>query len=254
MRDGHIIEVDDLHKSYGPLKAVDGISFFVQQGEVFGILGPNGAGKTTTVEILEGMRTPDSGRATINGIDVGADPRRVKALIGVQLQSSYFFDYLKLTELLEVLASLYKRKVEPLDLLRKVELEDKASSYFEKLSGGQKQRFSIAAALVNEPLVLFLDEPTSGLDPQSRRHMWDLVRGISEAGTTVLLTTHYMEEAELLCDRVAVMDHGHVIALDRPDALIDGLLAKGFRKERVEKQADLEDVFLDLTGRELREE
>ena len=153
-----------------------------------------------------------------------------------------------------MLASLYKRKVEPLDLLRKVELEDKASSYFEKLSGGQKQRFSIAAALVNEPLVLFLDEPTSGLDPQSRRHMWDLVRGISEAGTTVLLTTHYMEEAELLCDRVAVMDHGHVIALDRPDALIDGLLAKGFRKERVEKQADLEDVFLDLTGRELREE
>ena len=147
-----------------------------------------------------------------------------------------------------------KRKVEPLDLLRKVELEDKASSYFEKLSGGQKQRFSIAAALVNEPLVLFLDEPTSGLDPQSRRHMWDLVRGISEAGTTVLLTTHYMEEAELLCDRVAVMDHGHVIALDRPDALIDGLLAKGFRKERVEKQADPEDVFLDLTGRELREE
>ena len=250
----HIIEVDDLRKSYGDLKAVDGVSFSVRRGEVFGILGPNGAGKTTTVEILEGMRAPDSGRAAVNGIDVGEDPRGVKTVIGVQLQASHFFANLKLTEILDVLASLYHCAVDPIDLLRRVELEDKRGSYFEKLSGGQRQRFSIAAALVNSPLALFLDEPTTGLDPQSRRHMWELIQGFKQDGTTILLTTHYMEEAEVLCDRVAIMDNGRIIALDHPDVLIDGLLAKGFRKERTERQATLEDVFLDLTGRALREE
>ena len=250
----HIIEVEDLHKSYGALKAVDGVSFSVRTGEVFGILGPNGAGKTTTVEVLEGMRAPDSGRVVINGIDVGKDPRGVKAFIGVQLQSSHFFDNLKLTEILVVFASLYGGSVDSMELLRRVELEDKADSYFEKLSGGQRQRFSIAAALVNSPLALFLDEPTTGLDPQSRRHMWELIEGFKRDGTTVLLTTHYMEEAETLCDRVAIMDQGRIIALDSPDALIDALLSRGFRKERSERQASLEDVFLDLTGRALREE
>ena len=250
----HIIEVEGLKKSYGALKAVDGVSFFVRTNEVFGILGPNGAGKTTTIEILEGMRAPDSGRVIVNGVDVGLDPRAVKAGIGVQLQSSYFFDHLKLTELLSLFGALYHRSVDPMAILKRVELEDKAESYFEKLSGGQRQRFSIASALVNDPSVLFLDEPTTGLDPQSRRHMWDLIRDFRDSGTTVLLTTHYMEEAETLCERVAIMDHGHIIALDRPEALVDGLLAKGFRKEQLEKQANLEDVFLDLTGHGLRED
>lgn len=251
---GRIVEVEELHKSYGPLKAVDGVSFSIEVGKVFGILGPNGAGKTTTVEILEGMRTPDSGRALVNGIDVQKDPRSVKAMIGIQLQSSSFFDKLKLTELLEVFASLYHRRVDAMALLREVELEDKAKSYFDKLSGGQKQRLSIAAALVNDPLVLFLDEPTTGLDPQARRHMWELIRRFKAGGKTILLTTHYMEEAEELCDRVAIMDHGRIVALDSPDALINRLLAKGFRNDRVEKAANLEDVFLDLTGRALRED
>ncbi len=249
-----IIEVEDLRKSYGALKAVDGVSFTVQRGEVFGMLGPNGAGKTTTVEIMEGMRTADSGRATVNGIDVRKDPRGVKSIIGVQLQSSTFFDELKLSELLDVFASLYHRSVDAKALLHKVELDDKIDAYFSKLSGGQKQRFSIAAALVNEPVVLFLDEPTTGLDPQARRHLWEMVKQFKADGTTVVLTTHYMEEAEVLCDRVAVMDSGHIVALDRPDALVDKLLAKGFHKERVERQATLEDVFLDLTGRALRED
>jgi len=252
--DGFVIEVEDLRKSYGSIKAVDGVSFTVRKSEIFGMLGPNGAGKTTTVEIMEGMRTADSGRAIVNGIDVRKDPRAVKASIGIQLQSSSFFDGLKLSELLEVFASLYKRSVDPRALLRKVELEDKLHAYFDKLSGGQKQRFSVAAALVNDPVILFLDEPTTGLDPQARRHMWELIRQFQAGGTTVVLTTHYMEEAETLCDRVAVMDEGRIVALERPDALIDSLVARGFRKERVERQATLEDVFLDLTGKALRED
>jgi ABC-2 type transport system ATP-binding protein len=249
-----IIEVEDLHKSYGPLKAVDGVSFSVKTGEVFGILGPNGAGKTTTMEILEGMRPPDSGTALVNGIDVQKDPRGVKSVIGIQLQSSAFFDKLNLSEILEVFGSLYRRRIDPLPLLKQVELEDKAKSLFKNLSGGQKQRLSIATALVNDPLVLFLDEPTTGLDPQARRHMWDLIKQFQDEGRTILLTTHYMEEAEELCDRVAIMDHGRIIALDRPEVLIDALLDRGFHKEHVEKLANLEDVFLDLTGHALREE
>jgi ABC-2 type transport system ATP-binding protein len=252
-RNGKIIEVHDLCKSYGAFKAVDGVSFSVDSGEVFGILGPNGAGKTTTVEILEGMRPPDRGVALVNGTDVQKDPRGVKSVIGIQLQSSAFFDKLNLLEILGVFGSLYKRDVDALDILQQVELEDKAKSLFKNLSGGQKQRFSIAAALVNDPLVLFLDEPTTGLDPQARRHMWELVKQFKEQGRTILLTTHYMEEAEELCDRVAIMDHGHIVALEQPEALIDALLARGFHKKHVEKQANLEDVFLDLTGHALRE-
>ena len=252
--DKSMIQVEDLRKSYGPLTAVDGVSFFVEAGKVFGILGPNGAGKTTTIEIIEGMHTADAGRASVSGVDANRDPRRLKGLIGVRLQSSHFVSNPKLTEILEVFASLYHRTTDPMALLRKVELEDKADSYFDKLSGGQQQRFSIAAALVNEPVVLFLDEPTTGLDPQSQRHMWELIAQFKEEGTTILMTTHYMEEAEVLCDRVAIMDRGRIIAMDRPETLIQGLLARGFHKERLDKDANLEDVFLDLTGRVLREE
>ena len=248
-----IIEVHDLHKSYGSLKAVDGVSFSIDAGEVFGILGPNGAGKTTTVEILEGMRAQDTGLARINGVDVQKDPRAVKEIIGIQLQSSAFFDKLNLSEILAVFGGLYPRQVAPAELLRRVQLEDKAKAQFKTLSGGQQQRFSIAAALVNDPMVLFLDEPTTGLDPQARRNMWELIQGFQGEGRTILLTTHYMEEAEELCDRVAIMDEGHIVALDRPQALVENLLRKGFHKSYVEKLANLEDVFLDLTGHGLRE-
>ncbi|MQF91874.1 MAG: ABC transporter ATP-binding protein [SAR202 cluster bacterium] len=250
----NIIQVHDLRKSYGDLKAVDGISFGVSAGEVFGILGPNGAGKTTTVEILEGMRAPDSGIAVVNGIDVQKDPRAVKKIIGIQLQSSAFFDRLSLVEILDVMASLYHRQIDALVLLRDVELDDRADALFKELSGGQKQRFSVASTLVNDPILLFLDEPTTGLDPQARRHMWELVQRFKSEGRTVLLTTHYMEEAEELCDRVAIMDHGKIVAMDRPTALVDSLLSRGFQKERTENLANLEDVFLDLTGRALRDE
>ena len=250
----NIIQVQDLRKSYGDLKAVDGISFGVNVGEVFGILGPNGAGKTTTVEILEGMRVPDSGLAVVNGIDVRKDPRAVKKIIGIQLQSSAFFDRLSLVEILDVMASLYHRQIDALVLLRDVELDDRADALFKELSGGQKQRFSVASTLVNDPILLFLDEPTTGLDPQARRHMWELVQRFKSEGRTVLLTTHYMEEAEELCDRVAIMDHGKIVAMDRPAALVDSLLSRGFQKERTENLANLEDVFLDLTGRALRDE
>jgi ABC-2 type transport system ATP-binding protein len=249
-----IIVVDGLRKRYGQLTAVDGVSFEVAEGEVFGILGPNGAGKTTTLEMIEGMRPIDEGSATIDGVDVRRDPREVKRRIGIQLQSSAFFDELTLVELLDLFGQLYGRDVEPMTLLGMVDLVDKAKSQVRTLSGGQKQRFSIASALVNDPRVLFLDEPTTGLDPQARRHMWGLVRRIQEEGRTVVLTTHYMEEAEELCDRVAIMDGGRIIALDTPQALVDALIGRGFRKERVERLANLEDVFIDMTGHDLREE
>jgi ABC-2 type transport system ATP-binding protein len=249
-----IIAVHDLRKRYGSLVAVDGVSFDVAEGEVFGILGPNGAGKTTTLEMIEGMRPIDEGDATIDGVDVRRDPREVKRRIGIQLQASAFFDELTLVELLDLFGKLYGRSVDPMALLADVELTEKANSQVRTLSGGQKQRFSIASALVNVPRVLFLDEPTTGLDPQARRHLWGLVRTLRERGHTVVLTTHYMEEAEELCDRVAIMDRGRIIALDPPQRLIDQLLGRGFTKARVERLANLEDVFIDLTGHELREE
>jgi ABC-2 type transport system ATP-binding protein len=249
-----IIAVHDLRKRYDRLQAVDGVSFDVAEGEVFGILGPNGAGKTTTLEMIEGMRTIDSGSALVDGVDVSRDPRGVKARIGIQLQASSFFDELNLVELLELFGHLYGRTVDAAVLLADVELSDKAQSQVGTLSGGQKQRFSIAAALVNEPRVLFLDEPTTGLDPQARRHLWSLVAQIKSRGHTVVLTTHYMEEAEELCDRVAIMDGGKIVAMDKPHGLIDALIDRGFRKERVERLASLEDVFIDLTGHQLRED
>jgi ABC-2 type transport system ATP-binding protein len=248
-----IIVVRDLRKRYGPLTAVDGVSFEVAEGEVFGILGPNGAGKTTTLEMIEGMRPIDEGSAVIDGVDVRADPREVKRRIGIQLQASAFFDELTLLELLDLFGRLYGHSVDAHARLNDVELTDKARSQVRTLSGGQKQRFSIASALVNDPRVLFLDEPTTGLDPQARRHLWALVRTLRDRGHTVVLTTHYMEEAEELCDRVAIMDGGRIIALDTPDALVAQLIGRGFTKARVERLANLEDVFIDLTGHQLRE-
>ncbi len=248
-----IITARDLRKRYGTLTAVDGVSFEVAEGEVFGILGPNGAGKTTTLEMLEGMRPIDDGSATIDGVDVGQDPREVKRRIGIQLQASAFFDELNLRELLHLFGRLYETDVDADALLADVELTEKARATVKTLSGGQKQRFSIAAALVNDPRVLFLDEPTTGLDPQARRHLWELVRRLRDRGHTVVLTTHYMEEAEELCDRVAIMDGGRIIALATPQALVDDLIGRGFSKPRVERLANLEDVFIDLTGHELRE-
>jgi len=249
-----VLEVSDLKKRYGDLVAVDGVSFNVTRGEVFGILGPNGAGKTTTLEMIETLRPLDSGQVLLDGIDVQREPQKVKRLIGVQLQSSSFFDKLTLTELLLLFGEMYGRRVEALALLDEAELRDKAKSYVTQLSGGQKQRFSIAAALVNDPVILFLDEPTTGLDPQARRHLWGVIRRIRSEGKTIVITTHYMEEAEELCDRVAIMDSGKIIANAPPQELIRQLLAKGFKKERVERLASLEDVFLDLTGHSLREE
>jgi ABC-2 type transport system ATP-binding protein len=248
-----ILKVKELRKKYGDNEVVKGISFEVRRGETFGILGPNGAGKTTTLEMIEALRPIDGGTVELDGIVVADDPEAVKEIIGIQLQSSSFYTKMTLVELLRLFASLYGGKVNSKELLQEVELIEKAGSYVENLSGGQKQRFSIAAALVNKPKVLFLDEPTTGLDPQARRHLWDLIRKIKEKGITVILTTHYLEEAELLCDRVAIMDNGQIIALDSPHNLVKSLLKRGFKKEQKVEQASLEDVFIDLTGKGLRE-
>lgn len=248
-----ILEVKDLVKVYGKKQVVKKISFDVKKGEIFGILGPNGAGKTTTLEMIETMRPIDGGTATLAGVDVATQPQKIKAMIGVQPQTPAFEEKTKLTELIEFFSATYGEKVNPKKFLKDVNLLDKASSYPEQLSGGQRQRFSIAAALVHNPKVFFLDEPTTGLDPQARRNLWDLIREVRDKGVTVIMTTHYMEEAQLLCDRVAIMDNGKIIALDTPKNLIKALLKKGFKKAQHVEQADLEDVFIDLTGKDLRE-
>lgn len=248
-----IITVKKLTKRYSDKTTVKGISFSVKEGEVFGILGPNGAGKTTTLEMIEALRPIDDGEVTVDGINVARDPQKIRHIIGIQLQSSAFYDKVTLKEQLLMFASFYDRKVDPMKLLAEVQLTDKAGSYVEKLSGGQKQRFSIASALVNEPRVLFLDEPTTGLDPQARRNLWDLVEAIKARGITVVLTTHYMEEAQKLCDRLAIMDDGNIIALDTPGQLIKDLIGRGFKKPQIRDEADLEDVYIDLTGKALRD-
>jgi ABC-2 type transport system ATP-binding protein len=248
-----VLIAKDLRKKYGDIQAVDGVSFEVKRGEVFGMLGPNGAGKTTTVEILEGMRDADSGEAIINGINVKKDATAVKAIIGVQLQQNSFFDRLKLSEIVDLYAKLYLAKVDPVEVLSRVGLDKRKNSQYAELSGGQKQRLSIAVALVNDPVVLFLDEPTTGLDPQARRQVWALIRKIQQSGSTIVMTTHYMEEAEELCDRIAVVEGGKIIALDTPDALIDQLLETGFKPEKRIREATLDDVFLNLTGHDLRD-
>lgn len=249
----HLIEVTDLHKSYDDLEAVRGISFNVKKGEIFGILGPNGAGKTTTLEMMEGLRDITSGTVIIDGINVADHVQQIKAIIGVQPQSSAFLDEARLVELIDAFASMYGGKADAMALLQSVGLENKAKVYAEQLSGGQRQRFSIAVALVHKPKVLFLDEPTTGLDPQARRHLWELVQQIRDTGVTVILTTHYMEEAQVLCDRVAIMDEGKIVAMDSPKHLIDALLGRGFKPHIEIQAATLEDVFIDLTGKGLRE-
>ena len=247
-----ILKVENLQKSYNDKKAVDGISFEVKKGEIFGILGPNGAGKTTTLEMIETLREIDGGTATIDGVDVAKHPYDIRGMIGVQPQTPGFQDKTKLTELIQMFAAAYGERVNPKKFLDEVNLGEKADSYVESLSGGQKQRFSIVAALVHNPKVFFLDEPTTGLDPQARRNLWDLITEVRDRGISVILTTHYMDKAEILCDRVAIMDRGKIIALDTPKNLIKELLAKGFKKEQHVEQANLEDVFIDMTGKALR--
>ena len=300
-----IVDVRELSKRYGPITAVDRVSFQVNRGEIFGILGPNGAGKTTTLEMIEGLRVPDGGTAVVDGIDVRRDPRGVRARIGVQLQEAAFFDRLTVEETLQLFGSYQRTMVAPGTVIDRLQLQDKRRSWVMNLSGGQRQRLSIAVALINDPRIVFLDEPTTGLDPQARRNLWEVIASFRGEGRTVVLTTHYMEEAQRLCDRVAIMDHGRIAALDAPRALIrahaprttvaltvlEGELAYpslpgvrhvevangevvlwttdpmqtvhalmessrsgqiGFHQLRVE-EATLEDVFLQLTGRRLRE-
>lgn len=252
-----IIEVHNLCKRY-PLPgkkgesfaAVGGISLSIEEGEIFGILGPNGAGKTTTLEMLEGLTDIDSGTALIDGIDVQSNPYKVKEIIGVQLQANEYFDNLSIAELLTLFGNLYGRNIDPEGLLEKVNLVDKAKARPDNLSGGQKQRFSIACALVNEPRILFLDEPTTGLDPQAKRNLWDLVLSLNSAGMTIVLTTHNMEEAESLCQRIAIMDHGVIVAEDTPQNLI---LTHAPEPPTAPLHGNIEDVFLALTGRALRD-
>jgi ABC-2 type transport system ATP-binding protein len=302
-----VIQVEGLYKSYGAVEALRGVSFEVEEGEVFGLLGPNGAGKTSTVEILEGMRTPDRGIARVCGLDPETSGIEFKEQIGAVLQSTSLPDKLRVKEAIELFARFYRRRANTDDLLKRFQLEEKRTAFYSQLSGGQKQRLALAMALVNEPRVVFLDEPTAGLDPQVRREIYDIIEELKREKKTVLLTTHYIEEAERLCDRVAIVDQGRVIALGTPrdlkhasagktrievrlakpvtdDALtrLDGVtdcrvfdgaysmhssrppqtivaLVKQLEAEGNELQSlemfspSLEDAFIELTGRRLRE-
>ena len=252
-----IVEVINLAKKYPrPDKkneffyAVNGVSLTINKGQIYGILGPNGGGKTTTLEMIEGLTDIDGGQALVDNLDVAAQPYQVKKIIGVQLQANEYFDHLSLRELLALFSNLYGRNDDPEELLGKVNLKEKANAKPANLSGGQKQRFSIACALVNDPKVLFLDEPTTGLDPQAKRNLWDLVRQLNDNGMTIVLTTHNMEEAEFLCDRLAIMDNGKIIAEGDPQQLI---LKHAPEPPAAPLHGNLEDVFLTLTGHDLRE-
>lgn len=252
-----IIKATNLEKHYPSpdnsaetFAAVNKINLSIHQKEIFGLLGPNGAGKTTTLEMLEGLTSIDKGNVFINEIDVTKQPYEVKKIIGVQLQSNEYFDRLNLSELLILFASLYATSIDPESLLAKVNLEDKIKALPNDLSGGQKQRFSIACALVNNPKILFLDEPTTGLDPQAKRNLWNLAKSLNEEGMTIVLTTHNMEEAEYLCDRIAIMDQGSIIAQDTPQQLI---LDYAPEPPEIPMQGNIEDVFLALTGHGLRD-
>jgi ABC-2 type transport system ATP-binding protein len=244
------VRCEALRKQYGDVTAVDGLSLEVRRGECFGLLGPNGAGKTTTIEILEGLLTPDAGEVEVLGLRWKTDERELRQRLGIQLQETQLPDKLTAVETLRLFRSFYDQGRTVDDLLKVVELETKRDSRVGKLSGGQKQRLSLACALAGEPDLLFLDEPTTGLDPQSRRQLWHLLEKFRAAGGTVLLTTHYMDEAEVLCDRVAVIDRGRVIALGTPRDLIASLGAP----KVVTHHGTLEDVFMALTGRHLRDE
>ena len=253
----NIIEVKNLLKTYplpgnkkGSFNAVDGITFNIKLGEIYGILGPNGAGKTTTLEMLEGLKDINGGSALIDGLDVSNNTFKIKEIIGVQLQANEYFESLNLSELLILFGKLYSNDINTENLLEKVGLLSKESAKPNELSGGQKQRFSIACALVNNPKVLFLDEPTTGLDPQAKRNLWNLVRELNIGGMTIVLTTHNMEEAESLCDRIAIMDKGKLIAEDTPQGLIDKYASEPIQETL---KGNLEDVFLALTDHKLRD-
>lgn len=254
MEKKNIIEVKNLVKRYGEFVAVNGISFSVKEGEIFGLLGPNGAGKSTTLEIIETLKPPTDGTVIVDGYDIHENKEEIKKRVGIQLQASGFYPYLNLVELLEMMAVMYGVEIEPMEILKKFDLEEKAFNQFDKMSGGQKQRFSLATTLINRPRVIFLDEPTTGLDPQARINLWEVIREINKQGVTIVMTTHYMDEAEQLCDRLAIMDHGKVIAEGTPKKLIDDLVKSGFKREVEVRKATLEDVFINLTGRHLRED
>ena len=249
-----IIIVKDLVKHYKEIEAVNGISFSVYEGEIFGLLGPNGAGKTTTLEIIETLRKKSSGLVYVDGFSLDENPDSIKQIIGVQLQAANYYPNLMLNELLDLFAGLYNSSINNFEMLALVGLETRGKSKYKELSGGQKQRFSIATTLINKPKLVFLDEPTTGLDPQARRNLWDLIKEIRSKGTTVVITTHYMDEAEILCDRVAIIEKGKIISLDSPEKLIDKLISSGFERKKEVKSANLEDVFLSLTGYEWRDQ
>jgi ABC-2 type transport system ATP-binding protein len=248
-----IILVKNLVKKYENFVAVKGISFDVKRGEIFGILGPNGAGKTTTLEMIETILEKTEGNILVDGLDVDVYPEQIKSIIGVQLQSAGFYPHLNLIETLELFASIYNVKIEAIKFLEKVGLKEKANSQVESLSGGQKQRFSIATTLIADPEIIFLDEPTTGLDPQARRNLWDMILDLKKNGKTIIITTHYMDEAEKLCDRIAVMDSGKILEINTAEGFIVELLNKGFSKPQPKYSASLEDVFLDLTGKSWRD-
>jgi len=242
-----VVRVSDLVRHYGDVKAVDGISFEVGRGEVFGLLGPNGAGKTTTIEMLEGLNKPDSGTAEVLGIDVTRQPERLKQRIGVQLQTAALYPNLSVNELIDLFASFYEHRRPTADIVSELGLDERDKALSKNLSGGQRQRLSIALALVNDPELIFLDEPTTGLDPQARRTLWDQIEDLRRQGKTILLTTHYMEEAEQLCDRVAIMDHGKVLEL----GTVNELVARHFRERTVRftTRAELpDDLLASLAG------
>lgn len=242
-----VIEIEKLCKSYGEIKAVNNVSLNVVQGEIFGMLGPNGAGKTTTMEIVEGLRPADSGSVSVLGMDIKQRSRRIKASIGVQLQTTSLYPRLKVHEVLDLFGSFFPKALPHDELIKLVDLEDSRNKLCINLSGGQQQRLSIALALVNDPQILFLDEPTSGLDPQARHNIWNVIKLQREKGKTIFLTTHYMEEAERLCERVAIIDHGEIIDTDRPDRLVN----QHFKEEAIEFQSDQtlgDEVLRQLAG------
>lgn len=249
-----MLEVRNLTKRYGELVAVDGVSFDIERGEVFGLLGPNGAGKTTTVEMIEGLRKPDSGTITVCGINVTKGAARVKEIIGVHLQSTTIYDKIRVGEAIDLFGSYYQKSLPTTEILDAVSLNDKEDSFVRTLSGGQKQRVSLALALVNDPEVLFLDEPTTGLDPQARRNVWDIIAVLKGRAKTIVLTTHYMEEAERLCDRVSIIDHGRIIALGTTrdlvakqnlESAIEFTASDGVAKEVFEKLPEVSKVVQD---------
>ena len=243
------IEVKDIQKYYGATKAVDGISFSVASGEIFGMLGPNGAGKTTATELIEGLRTPDAGTALVLGLDVARHAREVKTRIGIQLQNTALYPRLNVREVLDLFATFFpgpKRTTD--ELIEIVNLREKEKTLSKELSGGQRQRLSVALALINKPEIVFLDEPTTGLDPQARRSMWDTIRSVRAGGATVFMTTHYMEEAQTLCDRVAVVDAGKIIALDSPNGLINEYFKETAIEFELGGQMPPEGTFRPLAG------